>query len=258
MERFRPVLRAGNARFSREAAQRPILRLRGRLQVVPAGRARPPRDEPRHRARRVRLRHGAERLGQVDAAAPALPRRDGRRRPHPLPRPRRRAPARRRRSRSCGATSASSSRTSSSSRRGARYENVAVALEVLGLPQRLDPRAGRRGARARRARGPRRRPGRRALGRRAAARRHRARHRRRAGAHPRRRADRQPRPPARDRHPRASSRRSTRAARPSLFATHDRTLLEVRPRRVVVLDEGKAIDVPHGIATDEYDNRLPL
>jgi cell division transport system ATP-binding protein len=43
-----------------------------------------------------------------------------------------------------------------------------------------------------------------------------------------------------------------------LFATHDRTLLEVRPRRVVVLDEGKAIDVPQGIATDEYDNRLPL
>ena len=43
-----------------------------------------------------------------------------------------------------------------------------------------------------------------------------------------------------------------------LFATHDRTLLEVRARRVVVLDEGKAIDVPNGIATDEYDNRLPL
>jgi len=43
-----------------------------------------------------------------------------------------------------------------------------------------------------------------------------------------------------------------------LFATHDRTLLEVRPRRVVVLDEGKAIDVPNGIATDEYDNALPL
>ena len=43
-----------------------------------------------------------------------------------------------------------------------------------------------------------------------------------------------------------------------LFATHDRTLLEVRPRRVVVLDDGKAIDVPHGIATDDYDNRLPL
>jgi cell division transport system ATP-binding protein len=43
-----------------------------------------------------------------------------------------------------------------------------------------------------------------------------------------------------------------------LFATHDRTLLEVRPRRVVVLDEGKALDVPHGIATSEYDNELPL
>ena len=43
-----------------------------------------------------------------------------------------------------------------------------------------------------------------------------------------------------------------------LFATHDRTLLEVRPRRIVVLDEGKAIDVPEGINTEEYDNRLPL
>jgi cell division transport system ATP-binding protein len=43
-----------------------------------------------------------------------------------------------------------------------------------------------------------------------------------------------------------------------LFATHDRTLLEVRARRVVILDEGKAIDVPNGIATDDYDNRLPL
>jgi cell division transport system ATP-binding protein len=32
-----------------------------------------------------------------------------------------------------------------------------------------------------------------------------------------------------------------------LFATHDRTLLDVRPRRVVVLDEGKAIDVPEGL-----------
>jgi cell division transport system ATP-binding protein len=43
-----------------------------------------------------------------------------------------------------------------------------------------------------------------------------------------------------------------------LFATHDRTLLEVRPRRVVILDEGKALDIPQGIASDEYDNRLPL
>jgi cell division transport system ATP-binding protein len=42
-----------------------------------------------------------------------------------------------------------------------------------------------------------------------------------------------------------------------LFATHDRALLEVRPRRVVVLDEGKAIDVPRGFATEEYDNPLP-
>src|SRR5580704_5369379 len=43
-----------------------------------------------------------------------------------------------------------------------------------------------------------------------------------------------------------------------LFATHDRTLLEQRPRRLVVLDEGKAVDVPHGITTGEYDNQLPL
>ncbi|MCC6552696.1 MAG: ATP-binding cassette domain-containing protein [Polyangiaceae bacterium] len=33
-----------------------------------------------------------------------------------------------------------------------------------------------------------------------------------------------------------------------LFATHDRTLLDVRPRRVVVLDDGKATDVPHGLS----------
>ena len=32
-----------------------------------------------------------------------------------------------------------------------------------------------------------------------------------------------------------------------LFATHDRTLLDVRPRRVVVLDDGKATDVPNGL-----------
>jgi cell division transport system ATP-binding protein len=32
-----------------------------------------------------------------------------------------------------------------------------------------------------------------------------------------------------------------------LFATHDRSLLDVRPRRVVVLDEGKAVDVPEGL-----------
>ncbi|XXX75719.1 ATP-binding cassette domain-containing protein [Sorangium sp. So ce134] len=34
-----------------------------------------------------------------------------------------------------------------------------------------------------------------------------------------------------------------------LFATHDRTLLDVRPRRVVVLDDGKATDVPHGLGS---------
>jgi len=41
-----------------------------------------------------------------------------------------------------------------------------------------------------------------------------------------------------------------------VFATHDRTLLEVRPHRVVVLDEGKAVDVRAGLG--EYDNQLPL
>jgi cell division transport system ATP-binding protein len=43
-----------------------------------------------------------------------------------------------------------------------------------------------------------------------------------------------------------------------IFATHDRTLLEVRSRRIVVLEDGKAIDVPQGVASEEYDNRLPL
>jgi cell division transport system ATP-binding protein len=35
-----------------------------------------------------------------------------------------------------------------------------------------------------------------------------------------------------------------------LFATHDRTLLDVRPRRVVVLDEGRAYDAPDGLDGD--------
>jgi cell division transport system ATP-binding protein len=44
-----------------------------------------------------------------------------------------------------------------------------------------------------------------------------------------------------------------------LFATHDRSLLEVRPRRLIVLDEGKALDVPNGVGSDDgYDNELPL
>ena len=32
-----------------------------------------------------------------------------------------------------------------------------------------------------------------------------------------------------------------------LFATHDRTLIEGRTRRVIVLDEGKALDAPRGL-----------
>src|SRR6478609_8192379 len=35
-----------------------------------------------------------------------------------------------------------------------------------------------------------------------------------------------------------------------LFATHDRRLLDVRPRRIVVLDEGKTTDVRHGLNED--------
>lgn len=34
-----------------------------------------------------------------------------------------------------------------------------------------------------------------------------------------------------------------------IFATHDRTLLGVQPRRVVVLDEGQVTDVPDGLRT---------
>ncbi len=34
-----------------------------------------------------------------------------------------------------------------------------------------------------------------------------------------------------------------------LFATHDRTLLEVRARRVLILDEGRAVALPHGFAS---------
>ena len=46
-----------------------------------------------------------------------------------------------------------------------------------------------------------------------------------------------------------------------LFATHDRSLLDVRPRRLIVLDEGKAVDVPNGVGGPEeqiYDNELPV
>jgi cell division transport system ATP-binding protein len=38
-----------------------------------------------------------------------------------------------------------------------------------------------------------------------------------------------------------------------LFATHDRSLLDVRPRRIVVLDEGKATDLPAGLVGVDDD-----
>jgi len=41
-----------------------------------------------------------------------------------------------------------------------------------------------------------------------------------------------------------------------IFATHDRTLLDVRPRRVVVLDEGKAMDVPNGLNLEQEGDEL--
>lgn len=45
-----------------------------------------------------------------------------------------------------------------------------------------------------------------------------------------------------------------------LFATHDRSLLDVRARRLIVLDEGKAVDVPTGVGEHEheFDNALPV
>jgi putative ABC transport system ATP-binding protein len=43
-----------------------------------------------------------------------------------------------------------------------------------------------------------------------------------------------------------------------LFATHDRTLLDVRPRRVVILDDGKATDVPHGLGDAPDDGELDI
>jgi cell division transport system ATP-binding protein len=42
-----------------------------------------------------------------------------------------------------------------------------------------------------------------------------------------------------------------------LFATHDRSLLDIRPRRVVVLDDGKATDAPQGLdLIAETDSRV--
>ena len=42
-----------------------------------------------------------------------------------------------------------------------------------------------------------------------------------------------------------------------LFATHDRSLLEIRAHRIIVLDEGRAIDVPNGLAVSEEDVTSP-
>lgn len=41
-----------------------------------------------------------------------------------------------------------------------------------------------------------------------------------------------------------------------IFATHDRSLLDIRPRRVVVLDEGRAFDVPQGLEPGVLGNEL--
>jgi cell division transport system ATP-binding protein len=38
-----------------------------------------------------------------------------------------------------------------------------------------------------------------------------------------------------------------------LFATHDRSLLEIRAHRIVVLDDGHAIDVPNGLAAEHVE-----
>jgi cell division transport system ATP-binding protein len=42
-----------------------------------------------------------------------------------------------------------------------------------------------------------------------------------------------------------------------LFATHDRSLLEIRAHRIIVLDDGRAIDVPHGLMSPPEDETAP-
>jgi cell division transport system ATP-binding protein len=42
-----------------------------------------------------------------------------------------------------------------------------------------------------------------------------------------------------------------------LFATHDRSLLEIRAHRIIVLDDGRAIDVPHGLVAPVEDETEP-
>jgi cell division transport system ATP-binding protein len=41
-----------------------------------------------------------------------------------------------------------------------------------------------------------------------------------------------------------------------LFATHDRSLLDIRARRIVVLDEGRVTDVAQGLASEEAISKL--
>jgi cell division transport system ATP-binding protein len=42
-----------------------------------------------------------------------------------------------------------------------------------------------------------------------------------------------------------------------LFATHDRSLLELRSHRIVVLNEGRAVDVPQGFAVVPDEDVVP-
>src|SRR5690606_37131539 len=41
-----------------------------------------------------------------------------------------------------------------------------------------------------------------------------------------------------------------------LFATHDRSLLDIRPRRILVLDEGRTSEVHAGLNNDEALSRM--
>jgi cell division transport system ATP-binding protein len=43
-----------------------------------------------------------------------------------------------------------------------------------------------------------------------------------------------------------------------LFATHDRSLLELRSHRIVVLNDGRAIDVPDGLAVSNDELSVPV
>jgi cell division transport system ATP-binding protein len=43
-----------------------------------------------------------------------------------------------------------------------------------------------------------------------------------------------------------------------LLATHDRSLLDIRSRRVIVLDEGRAIDVPRGLGPSGFPGGYPV